>query len=496
MAFEAGWDLIKLYFMIGLPTESDADVDGIVDLASAILASGRTTGRRKRRARVTVSASSFIPKPETPFQWLGMDRLENLYRKQERIAKRVPRGVRFKHHHRETSFLEAVFSRGDRALCDVLERAWRGGARFDGWDEHFNDSAWREAFRAEGVDPEPYAYRDLDPEFRLPWHVVDSRINRKWLGLELKRALDGGTLGVCGPEDCHGCAPFARDCVKGIVAATTNRPLDASLPPLSTPTAPGPGEATPPARAPRLPDGQTDAAKRPRYRYRGRFVKVGRMRYLGHLDLTRLLLRGLRRAGLPLVYSQGFNPKPRVGFSPALAVGVASEGEYLDFETHERHESGDLLQRINRTLPAGVRFDALREIRSDLSALGEAVRAAKYRVNAGENRDLDRILAEFAERGAVHVERVRKNGGVRSFNLQDELLELEQIDATSFRLVLALHGGTASVRPDELLNQIFGELPQGLRVVREDLLVEWRGRLVDPLLAASASRTDAAGTVR
>jgi radical SAM-linked protein len=495
LAFEAGWDLIKLYFMLGLPTETDADVDGMVDLAHEILAIGRRGKGRRRRAQVTLSASSFIPKPETPFQWMGMDRLDSLQRKQNRIADRVRRGVRFKHHHGETSFLEGVFSRGDRALCDVLEQAWRGGARFDGWAEHFNPRVWQDAFRDAGIDPEPYAFRELDPAHRLPWQVIDSRVNRKWLALELKRALGEGTLSVCGPTDCHGCAPFAKECVKGIVAETTGRWLDTSRPLLSTPTAPGPGDPPPVQRAPASPGDSAEAPQRPRYRYRGRFTKLGRLRFLGHLDLMRLLLRGLRRAGLPLVYSAGFNPKPRVGFGPALAVGISSESEYLDFETHTRMSPSDLLERINRVLPAGVRFDAVREIRTDAPALAEAVRAARYRVHTGDGLDLGRILARFKSRGPVRLKRTKKDGSVRCFELAEEVLGLEQLDAESLSMTLAFRSGAASVRPEEVLNEIFDELPDGLRMIRENLLVDWRGRLLDPLLAASAARSDAARTV-
>jgi radical SAM family uncharacterized protein/radical SAM-linked protein len=495
LAFEAGWDLIKLYFMLGLPTETDTDVDGMVDLAHEILAIGRKGKGRNRRAQVALSASSFIPKPETPFQWMGMDRLESLQRKQDRIAERVRRGVRFKHHQCETSFLEAVFSRGDRGLCDVLERAWRSGARFDGWDEHFDLRIWQQAFRDAGVDPEPYAYRDLDPGHRLPWQVVDSRVNRKWLALELKRALGEGTLTVCGPTDCHGCAPFARECVKGIVAETTGRSLDASRPLLSTPAAPGPGDPLLTERAPAGSGSSAEPPQRPRYRYRGRFTKVGRLRFLGHLDLMRLLLRGLRRAGLPLVYSAGFNPKPRVGFGPALAVGISSEAEYLDFETHTRVSPSELPERINRALPSGVRFDAVREIRSDTPALTEAVRAARYRVHTGDRLDLGLVLARFERRGPVRVERTKKDGSVRSFDLAEELLGLEQLDVESMRMTLAFRSGAASVRPEEVLGQIFDGLPDGLRLIREDLLVNWRGRLLDPLLAASAAQSDAARTV-
>jgi radical SAM family uncharacterized protein/radical SAM-linked protein len=493
LAFEAGWDLIKLYFMIGLPTETDADVDAMVDLAREIVRVGRrAAGRGRRRPRVTLSASSFIPKAETPFQWLGMERIDSLYRKQERIAGRSGRGVRFKHHHCETSFIEAVFSRGDRALCEVLERAWRKGARFDGWEEHFALEAWRAAFREAGVDPEFYAYSDFDPERPLPWHVVDSRINRKWLAIELQRALREATLTVCGPQDCHGCAPFARDCVQGVVAATTGRPLDVRLPLLSTAAAPGPGapagaDEAPPLR-PRVTDEQRreQESPRPRYRYRGRFSKTGRLRFLSHLDLYRLLIRALRRARVGLVYSQGFSPKPRVAFGPALPVGVASEAEYVDFDCHARVDAEELTQRVNRALPDGVRFETIREIRRGVAPLGDAVRAARYRVHADNGFDLARCLDAFRGRSPVTIRRER-DGKVWTFDLDDEVLELERLDDKAVRLTLAVRNRGASVRPEEALREIFGEGSEALHLVREDLLVTWNDHLINPLLAAAAT---------
>jgi radical SAM family uncharacterized protein/radical SAM-linked protein len=493
LAFEAGWDHIKLYFMIGLPTETDADVDGLVDLAHEILRTARRVAGKRRRDTVTLSASSFIPKPETPFQWLGMDRIENLYRKQDRIAGRVKRGVRFKHHACETSFLEGVFSRGDRALGDVLEQAWRNGARFDGWDEHFHLPAWQQAFRAVGIDPEPYAYQDLDPDQRLPWEVVHSRVNRKWLAIELKRALRAATLSVCGPTDCHGCAPFARDCVKGVIAETTGRSLDSDLPLLSTRAAPGPGvparvESAPPRVQPERAAGDSGSAGGPRYRYRARLTKSGLLRFLGHLDLTRLLMRALRRAGVPLVYSQGFNPKPRVGFGPALAVGVASEAEYLDFETLERLDPQEAIVRVNAALPSGVRFVALQEIRRDVPALGKAIRAARYRArDAGGDLDVGERLTAFHDRGPVKVARHRKDGAVQSFDLSRELLALEQVDGRTVRFTLTLHSNGASLRPEEVLQEIIGPPARRFELIREELLIDLTGRLVDPLLAACAS---------
>lgn len=495
LAFEAGWDLIKLYFMIGLPTETDADVDGLVDLAHEIHAVGRRA-HRGRRVEVTLSASSFVPKPVTPFQWLGQDRMENLRRKQDRIAARVRRGVRFKHHDLHTTFMEGALSRGDRRLGRVVERAFRAGARFDGWQEHFRLDLWLDAFRAEGLDPETYAYGDWDPSRRLPWDVIDSRVNKKWLALELKRALAEGTLSICGPTSCHGCAPFARECVKGVVAETTDRPLSTSLPILATPAAAGPGCAIRAEDAPPLlPKPSHPPAARepegPRYRYRVRFSKSGPVRFLGHLDLARTLMRALRRARMPLVYSQGFNPKPRVQFGPALPLGFQSEGEYLDLELSQRLDVEASRDRVNDALPSGLRIEAMREIASTVPSLGEAIRAARYRVEFREPEGMAERLARFRERGPVTLVSERK-GRSATFDLDREILGLDAAGDGAWRLTLAVRGEGASVRPEEVVREIFGgETPAAL-LTREGVFVEGAGRWLDPILAVSGSQDVAA----
>jgi radical SAM family uncharacterized protein/radical SAM-linked protein len=491
LAFEAGWDLIKLYFMIGLPTETDADVDGLVDLAHEIHALGRRTAKG-RRPEVTLSASSFVPKAVTPFQWVGQDRLPNLYRKQDRIASRVRRGVRFKHHECETTFLEGVFSRGDRRLGAVVERAFRLGARFDGWAEHFDRDLWQQAFREEGIDPERYAYGDWTTDRRLPWDVLDSLVNKKWLALELKRALLEGTLSICGPTSCHGCAPFAKECVKGVVKETTGRPLDSGLTILATPSAPGPGVPARAADAPRaLTAGESAALKAslgdlPRYRYRLRFEKTGRLQFLGHLDLSRTLLRAFRRARIALVYSQGFNPKPRVQFGPALSVGIESRGEYLDLWSFTRLDEGTAVDAINEALPRGLVVTALGEVGSDTPGLSESVRAARYLARLAPGLAPSSAFATFSSRGSHVVER-EKNGKATRFPLHDWLLDVAEVDATSFRMTLSVGGEGASIRPDEVLTVMFGREAKQIRLVREDLGIVRGDRLVNPMLAEFAA---------
>jgi radical SAM-linked protein len=312
---------------------------------------------------------------------------------------------------------------------------------------------------------------------------VDSRVNRKWLALELKRALAAGTLAICGPTSCHGCAPFARECVKGIVRDTTDRPLQTSLPILSTPAAPGPGTPARAEDAPPLLSREGPAAQEagPRFRYRVRFAKEGRARFLGHLDLTRALLRALRRARIPLVYSQGFNPKPKVAFGPALSVGISSEGEYVDLEVREPLHGTAFLAAVGEALPAGLRLLEVQEVDRGGPALGEAVRAARYRVESAGEPGLDGAIVRFRSRSPVVIERQR-NGKVHSFDLTRELLGLEAMGPQAARLTLSMATNGASVRPEEVLAEIFGEARSDLHVVREDLLVEWRGRLVGPMV--------------
>jgi radical SAM-linked protein len=316
-------------------------------------------------------------------------------------------------------------------------------------------------------------------------------VDKEWLARDLRRALAGETLDPCGPKACRACGDFARECISGIVAAGTGRDLDGSLPLLATPAAAGwsavaRAAGEPPLAAAGIVVEAEGAEEGPRYRYRARFSKSGSLRFLGHLDLTRAILRGMRRARLALVYSKGFNPKPRVSFGPALPVGISSEGEYLDLETHARLDADDAIARLNASLPDGIRFGALREIRRDVPALGEAIRAARYLVAMANGLDAGQSVESFRRRGKVTVRREKK-GLIKSWDLDEEILGLECFGDDRIRLTLALGGNEGSIRPDEVLAEIFGEHGPDLDVTREDLLLDWGGRLLNPLLAAKVA---------
>lgn len=208
IAFDGGYNRIKLYFMIGLPTETMEDVEGIAELAEKVIGVFYQIPKEIRKGRsvtITVSTSSFVPKPFTPFQWEPQNRMETLVEKQNFLKNRIKtRNISYNWHQSHVSFLEAVFAKGDRRLGDVLIAAQKKGCRFDGWDEHFSYEKWLEAFSECGVDPEFYAYRKIDHSEMLPWDHIDIGVSKAFLMKEHDKAYEEKTTSSC-REGCAGC---------------------------------------------------------------------------------------------------------------------------------------------------------------------------------------------------------------------------------------------------------------------------------------------------
>lgn len=204
-AFEAGWDRLKLYFMIGLPTETYEDLEGIADLAHSVIELHRKVRGNKTPA-INVSVSSFVPKPHTPFQWEPQLSPEELINRQKFLRTRLKfKGMEFNWHDADVSFYEAVFSRGDRRLANVLESALSKGCKFDAWTDHFKPGVWQEAFREAGVDPCFYANRARPPDEILPWDHLKTGVSRAYLLEERRKALRGISTSDCRSQPCTGC---------------------------------------------------------------------------------------------------------------------------------------------------------------------------------------------------------------------------------------------------------------------------------------------------
>ena len=332
--FGNGWQTLKLYFMVGLPGETSEDVRAIGILAGRVAAIARRHGKRNS---VTVSVSPFVPKPHTPFQWerqIGREEVQERVRLL-RDALGRNRHAEVKFHSPEIAELEGVFSRGDGRLPNVILRAFRNGARFDAWTEAFRPDAWKRAFEEEGVDPLEYL-RERDPRDPLPWEFVDAGIEREFLLSERGKARAGETTPDCRAAGCSSCGA----CPPGLSNITyPGRLGDPAAGDEDVESAPHPAAA----------------AAAQRHVVRLSYAKEGPAKYLSGLEIQSLWGRVFRRAGLPLAYSQGFNPSPKLSLSPALAVGAESGVEFLEAEFTLPVPAGDVPVKLAPHLPAGIR---------------------------------------------------------------------------------------------------------------------------------------------
>jgi len=467
-ASRQGWELIKLYMMIGVAGETDEDLQAIVDLAHAIhdiqRAEARRTPQGKRvQPRVNLSASSHIPKPFAPFQWMAMDSTDTLYAKQQFIQDRIRRkGVKFKRHHVETSRLEGVFSRGDRRVADAIEIAYRKGCRFDGWTEFFRYDLWLEAFREAGIDETAYL-AELPTGATLPWDHIDCLVEKAFLLREYNRAKKALLSPACEkpyrrqnlpPEptdklicyDC-GCAcdldHIKKERVDGYRQLLQLRPLRRPL-------------APPPSDGPTWP-------------YRAAFSKRDRMRFLSHLDLMRTMARAFRRAGVSLKYSQGFNPRPLMSFSPALAVGIESDEEFVDFASGSPL-SASIVDTLNRTLPAGLAFTRIVPLAPGAPGLSKAIRGATYLVrldDVGGDELRTRVVA-FNAAEEIIIDKVRRERSV-SLDVKRFVGDVELAGEGELRFPVMLDQNEGSLKPEEIVRAILGRAPEGASFLRERL---------------------------
>ena len=365
---------LKLYFMIGLPTETEHDVRAIADLAREIREA--VAGRSRRGVALTVSASTFVPKPHTPLQWCAAIEPGEVTARQEMLRGLLGRlRIELRCHDVRLSMLEALLSRADRRAADLVEAAYRAGARFDGWDDLFVEDAWSRALGEWPVDPAAWR-REIPLDARLPWDHVDVGVTTAYLAREHRRALSTRTTPPCLKPDPTGalvCNHCGLECDLDAAAAALDRHRQSAA------------EIEPPPADP-ITDGGSgtlghDVASA---RFRLVFEKRGSLVALGHLDTVRLLSRLLRRAGLRVAYSHGFHPKPKLGLAAPLPLGMSGMREVMDVTLEDAPSPEEVLERLAALAPAGLRPVEMRCLGADEPGAARAVAGADLFLAADE----------------------------------------------------------------------------------------------------------------
>jgi len=364
-AFADGWRLLKLYFMIGLPTERQEDLEAIVDLISRLIESGK--GRLKSTPAIYLTLSSFIPKPHTPFQWLAMEEAASLQEKQYYLKSQLRRWkkIEIKESKVETSVLEAVFSRGDRKLGRVLAEAYQLGARFEGWSDQFNFNLWQQAFDRCQIDYNNYL-QAIDPGALLPWEIVKTGVKKAHLWQEYQASLEARYTPVCQEKTCSECLgcywPQFKPAETAIVGSESSLPPEVSL-----------------NRGGEKEKGIEKTLLA--YRYRATYAKRGLIRFISHNDLLNQIDRTFRRAEIKLAFSQGFHPKMLITYGPALPLGMEAKAEVLEFKAVEQLNPSELLDKIKAVTPEDLPFLSLKAWPSEARPLFQDIQGLVYSLN-------------------------------------------------------------------------------------------------------------------
>lgn len=318
IAQQLGWQKIKLYFMIGLPTETDADIEAIISLVH------RINNQSGKRLSISVGISPFTPKPFTPFQWAQMLAPKELLSRATHIKKSFTRqkNIRVKYHIIENSLLDACLSRGDLRMSRVLYRAWENGAIFDGWQEFWRWDIWEKAFADEGLSPADFT-KTLPLDEPLPWDFIDIGVDKSFLKAEHKKSLEAALT-----EDCRFVCSACGVCDERLFTRT------ASSQPLPEPS--------PKATEPTIQDLHNQ------FRYRVFYSKTGLLRFISHLDWMRMLFRRISSLKLDTVYTMGFSPHPKLSLSPPLPVGVESLAEFFDISFYSQYSEEEILAELGR----------------------------------------------------------------------------------------------------------------------------------------------------
>ena len=414
-AFQLGWRTLKLYFMIGLPTETQDDIQAIIELVKKLRI-------QNKRGQINVSVATFIPKAHTPFQWEAQLPLHDAKNILQNLKQQLKLSrIRFKWQDPEVSQLEGLFARGDRRLSHALITAFQNGCRLDGWSDHFKPDIWQAALEQNKIDLKVYN-QSRDQARPQPWDHINVGVSREFLLKEYARSLKAEHTSDCRTGDCHQCGVCDFDQIKPQIKS--------EMPP-------------------DLKNKTRTTLKQNPHKLEISFSKTGPAKFFGHLEMVNIFIRAFQRARIQLKFSQGFHPLPRISFSDTLPIGMESLAEKVYVSVLGTQSPAKIKDLLNPQLPQGLTI--LKACLYFKTRKKSGLMINTYKIKLPEEIVLD--LSKLNQQNPCMIIHKTKKA-ITKINLYDFLIHWEPVAKNELILKIKVIQGR-TIRPGKILKQVF-----------------------------------------
>jgi len=421
-AYDMGWRAIKLYFMIGLPSEQEQDIMGIKELIDKVK-------KVSNRLNFSVTISPFVPKAQTAFQWEPMFNAEYIKDTITKIKKMIPADI--KAHNYQASIIEAFLARADRRVSKAIYTAWQKGMRFDQWVDKFNFDIWTSSIKESGFDLDFYVYRRRSFDEILPWQHLNLGVDKNFLYTDYCNGIKETSNSVSSIEKNITKLPENVSSVKREFSEVSNRVLL-------------------------------------------KFSRTGCVKYISQLEQIDFFRRALKRTNLPLAYTNGFSPQVKAAFGPAIAVGCESDSEYVDLSLTKKIDIETIKQEISKILPEGYTLLSAKYIPLRLPSIEGLINLAEYIVKGANLKQED--IDNYLKQDKILITKVKK-GKETIIDIKELIQNIQVIDSNTFKIFLRFFP-TKNVKLEKILQNLLNLQEKEVKILytkRENLFVENKG---------------------
>ena len=437
--YQNGYDSIKYYFILGLPTETYEDIDEMIELLGGIKYRAKQIKNElglKQDLKLNCTLSIFVPKPFTPFQWVGQDSLQTISEKIAYIREKSKslKGVRIKIHEKYISEIEAVLTRGDSSLCKYIEKLYENGCYLDAWDENFDKDKWYSIAKECGLSLGELSQKTYSTEDVLPWDFINVGIKKDWFINEYNKAMQSKSSVPCETK-CSNCGICQEYRVSKHLDTNYEPEMSCKI------------------------SYSSDSIKK----YRAKVTKKGYLKYLSHLDWQNTLVKGLFRSQLPVVFTEGFNPIPKISLGAALPIFIESLTEFIDFELYGDLPSDEIKDRLNAVLDENARIINIYEIPKKAESLDITTQWARYKISPLDEgifkiEFLEYIKDKLTSEDEIFLTKKTKKGVDKLINIKHSVRDVEFKDN---KLYVTLKTGQnqeiPALRADDLMKIFYPE---------------------------------------